>query len=107
VAVEDATPYEVCRVAGRVRRVWIDPVNRTIEATVDDGTGSVNALWAMHAEPHLEILPGGGLILEGVLRIDRAGRLSMIEPVFEVVRDPESLPHLPVDRDRQERVPTR
>jgi hypothetical protein len=81
-------------------------VNRTIEATVDDGTGSVNALWAMPAEPRLEILPGGGLILEGVLRIDRAGRLSMIEPAFEVVSDPESLPHIPVDRVQQERVPT-
>ena len=98
MSLENAAPYEMCRVAGIVRRVWIDPLQRTIEATIVDGTGSATARWAMQARPHFEILPGAGLILEGVLRMDRAGRLFILEPAFEVVRDPESLPQFPTER---------
>jgi hypothetical protein len=89
VALEMVVPGQRCRVAGVVRRLWIDPVGHTVEATISDGTGSLRASWAM-PEPHrVEICPGSGLILEGVAGMDRAAGLSMEEPAFQVVCDPE------------------
>jgi hypothetical protein len=82
-------PGRRCRVAGVVRRLWIDPLGDTIEATICDGTGSLRATWAMPEPPRVDIRPGSGLILEGEARMDRAARLSMVEPAFEVVSDPE------------------
>jgi hypothetical protein len=97
VSMEKAVLYESCRVAGVVRRVWIDPLQRTIEATIVDDTGSATARWAMKSQPRLEILPGAGLVLDGVLRMDHDGGRFMTEPAFEVVRDLESLPRFAVE----------
>jgi hypothetical protein len=89
VALEMIVPGQRCRVAGVVRRLWIDPLGHTIEATICDGTGSLRASWAMPEPPRVDIRPGSGLILEGEARIDRAARLSMVEPAFEVASEPE------------------
>jgi hypothetical protein len=89
VALEAAVPGHRCRVAGVVRRLWIDPVGHTVEATISDGTGSLRASWAMQEPPRVEICPGSGLILEGVAGIERGAGLSMEEPAFQVVCDPE------------------
>jgi hypothetical protein len=89
VALEMVAPGQRCRVAGVVRHLWIDPLARTIEATIFDGTDSLQASWAMPEPPRVDICPGSGLTLEGVARMDRPARLSMVEPAFEVVCDRE------------------
>jgi hypothetical protein len=80
-----------------VRRLWLDPVGHTIEATISDGTGTLRASWTLTEPPRVDIRPGAGLVVDGEARIDRTAGLSMVEPVFEVVCDPE--PNLPFLRD--------
>jgi hypothetical protein len=82
--------YRTCRVAGVVSRLLIDPRAGVIEVTVTDGSTSLGARWAItRPVPQLRAVPGSGLILEGMARLDERGELLMVEPAFEIVAGPE------------------
>jgi hypothetical protein len=72
-----------------VTRLRIDPRAGAIEATISDGKASLGARWPIERPvEQLRAVPGVGLILEGMARIDPGGELLMVEPVFEIVPGP-------------------
>jgi RecG-like helicase len=88
-SVEGATPIaaveprSVARVAGVVENVRVRPREGVpaFEATVDDGTGTVVAVWlGRRAIPGLSL--GSRLILEGRVG-GGSGRMQMMNPSFE------------------------
>ena len=65
--IVDLEAYEACRVVGVVERLKIVPLRGSIEATITDGTGRVVARWSIQRPtPQLGVLPGRGVLLEGV-----------------------------------------
>jgi hypothetical protein len=81
--------YRPCRVAGVVTSLRIHPRAGVVQATISDGKASLGAEWPI--EPpvkQLRAVPGAGLILEGLARLNRDGRLLMVEPAFEIVAGP-------------------
>jgi hypothetical protein len=76
-------------VAGVVRRLRIDPRQGVIRATITDGVNSLDAEWPIcRPAAQLRAAPGTGLLLEGVARVDKSGRLLMVEPSFEILLGP-------------------
>jgi hypothetical protein len=82
--------FRPCRVAGVVSRLRLDPEARRIETKISDGTSTLVARWIIHF-PILQLrgIPGVGLVLEGVPRMDEDGNLFMVEPEFEIVPGPD------------------
>lgn len=89
-SVDDATPIEQApsrqrvQIAGVVRRITVWPREGTepeyMEVLLDDGTGQVAASWTgRRSIPGLSL--GTRLLVEGVLRDDRAQR-TMDNPKF-------------------------
>jgi hypothetical protein len=88
--LDRVVPYRPVRVAGVVQQLRVDPREGVVEVTVTDGAGDLVARWPIRgAASTLRAVPGRGLILEGIARIDRRGRLMMIEPACEIVSGPE------------------
>jgi hypothetical protein len=86
----DLQPYELCRIAGVVERLRLDPGGGLIEATVSDGTGEVTARWSIRRPtPELAVSPGRAVVLEGIAVVGRDGELILSEPTFEIVHFPE------------------
>ena len=80
-------PYELCVVAGIVRRLRIDPIAGVIEICVADRNGWVAAFWDItRPTPQLALAPGTDVVLEGMTVVDAAGRVSLREPTFQVFR---------------------
>ncbi len=88
VWVIDLEAYERSRVVGVVERLTVDPLRGSIEATVTDGTSWVVARWSIRRPtPQLGVLPGRGVLLEGVpIPGDRG--LVMVDPSFELIELP-------------------
>jgi hypothetical protein len=83
----DLEPYELCRIAGVVKRLRVDPVNGVVAAVITDGTGEVVAQWAIRRPtPELLVAPGTGVILEGVAALGPGQELILREPRYETVR---------------------
>jgi hypothetical protein len=80
----DLEPYEPCRVAGVIDRLFIDPRGGVIEASVSDGTGTVIAQWALRRPtPELALTPGRGVVLDGVAAVGTDGEFVIREATFE------------------------
>jgi hypothetical protein len=83
--ITDLEAYETCRVVGVVKRLTIDTVQGSIEATVTDGTGWVVARWSTRRPtPQLGVVPGRGVLLEGVPIAGEDG-LVLVDPRFHIV----------------------
>jgi hypothetical protein len=83
--ITDLEAYETCRVVGVVKKLTIDPLRGSIEATVTDGTGWVVARWSTRRPaPQLGVVPGRGVLLEGVPIAAEDG-LVLIDPRFHIV----------------------
>ena len=81
----DLQPYEYYRVAGVIRKLRIDPEDGAIEAVVTDGTADVSARWQVHRPtPQLVVVPGRGVVLEGLTIVAPDGSVAFDEPRFEV-----------------------
>lgn len=88
--LDKVEPYRICRVAGVVQRLRIDPSAGTVETTVTDGNSQLRARWVLRHQPlQLRAAPGSGLVLEGVARPDLTGEVLFEEPSFEIVPGPE------------------
>ena len=84
----DLKPYVVCRVAGVIERVRIDPLNGWLQATLTDGTGEVVARWSIRRPtPELAAAPGRGVALGGIAFIDDGGGLVLSEPTLRFPQD--------------------
>lgn len=83
----DLSAYEVCRVAGVVQRLRLDPVNGLVEVTLADGTAAISARWTIRRPtPQLALAPGRGVVLTGVTSVGPKGDVVLTEPNFVVVR---------------------
>ena len=83
--ITDLGAYETCRVVGVVKKLTIDPLRGSIEATVTDGTGWVVARWSTRRPaPQLGVVPGRGVLLEGVPIAAEDG-LVLVDPRFHIV----------------------
>lgn len=76
--------YASCEVVGVVRRLRVDPVNRTIEATISDGTGSLVAQLGIDRMQEVTGSLGRSVALRGVARLDRDGHATMLEPLIDL-----------------------
>lgn len=82
----DLSAYEVCRVAGVVQRLRLDPVNGVVEVTLADGTATISARWTIRRPtPQLALAPGRGAVLTGVTSVGPEGDVVLSEPDFVVV----------------------
>jgi len=82
--IRDVEERAVVRFAGLVSRIKVRPRDgvAAFEATVQDGTGEVRAVWlGRRSVPGLNL--GARLILEGRLGRDAKGRLQLVNPVYE------------------------
>jgi hypothetical protein len=83
-------PYEACRVAGIVERLFIDPQRSLIEVSLSDGTGTAVAQWEIRRPtPELVLTPGTAVVLDGVAVIGAHGEFVIREPAFETDSFPE------------------
>ena len=85
-AIGDTPLRQHVRVAGVVRRITVWPREGAepeyLEALLTDGTGEMTASWTgRRSIPGLSL--GTKLILEGLLRRDPRGALTMDNPKFE------------------------
>ncbi len=94
-AVDHMTPMaEVrakrrCSFAGWIERVRVDPRDGSIEATIDDGTGTLKVRWATgRTVSELHVAPGLGFIGTGVPVLTHEGRLVVNNPRFQVLSGP-------------------
>jgi hypothetical protein len=82
--IRDAEDRAVVRIAGLVSRIKVRPRDgvAAFEATVQDGTGELRAVWlGRRSVPGLML--GSRLIVEGRLGRDAKGRLQLVNPVYE------------------------
>jgi hypothetical protein len=85
----DLEPYEVCRGAGLIERIRLDPQSGVFEAWVTDGTASVVAQWSIDRPMGPEsIAPGRAVVLEGVAAVGPDGGLVLRDPAFETAPFP-------------------
>lgn len=83
----DLSAYEVCRVAGVVQKLLLDPLNGWVEVTLADGTAAISARWTIRRPtPQLALAPGSGAVLTGATSIGPEGDVVFSEPDFVVVR---------------------
>jgi hypothetical protein len=83
-------PYEACRVAGIVERLFIDPERGLIEVCLSDGTGTAVAQWEIRRPtPELALTPGTAVVLDGVAVIGAHGEFVIREPAFETDSFPD------------------
>lgn len=81
----DLEPYEVCRVAGVIERLSLDPIGGHVDVSVTDGTDRVIARWAIRRPtPQLACVPERLVVIDGV-PIAGDDCLMIIEPGFELV----------------------
>lgn len=82
-------PRDRARVAGVIQNIRIDPrEGSSIEATIIDGTGQMVAKWlGRDRMPGIGL--GMGLIMEGTLGVGTDGELTMLNPEYDLVTDPE------------------
>lgn len=83
--LDEVEPYELHRVVGVVTRLRIDPINRMIETTISDGTGSLVAHLGVERIQEVIGALGSWIALEGVTRIGSRGEVMILEPRVEVV----------------------
>lgn len=89
--MRDAEERQVVRVAGIVNRIKVRPRDgvAAFEATLQDGTGEVRAVWLGRRNvPGLTL--GARLIVEGRLGRDQKGRLQLMNPVYEFEAAPSA-----------------
>jgi RecG-like helicase len=82
--MRDVEEREVVRVGGLVSRIKVRPRDgvAAFEATLQDGTGEIRAVWlGRRSVPGLVL--GTRVILEGRLGRDSKGRLQLVNPVYE------------------------
>ncbi len=88
-AITDCECRERARVAGVVQNVRIDPRGGgSIEATIIDGTGRINARW-LGRQTLAGIRLGTGVIMEGTAGQAKDGSLLILNPDYELVPGPE------------------
>ena len=82
----DLEPDEKCRVVGVVKKLRVDPHERNIEVTIDDGTGQVVARWSIQRESlALALAPGTAVVLDGIAAVGHDGRLTLLEPGVQTI----------------------
>ena len=85
----DLEPYEVCRGAGLIERIRLDPQTGVLEAWVTDGTASVVAQWSLDRSMGPEsIAAGRAVVLEGAAAVGPDGGLVLRNPAFEKAPSP-------------------
>ena len=68
-----------------VRKLRIDPVEGAIAAVITDGTADASAIWQIHrTTPQLAVVPGRGVVLEGLTIVGPDGSVALDAPRFEV-----------------------
>lgn len=87
--IAELKPRERARVAGVIQNIRIDPREGTsIEATIIDGTGQMVAKWlGRDRMPGIGL--GMGLVMEGMLGVGTDNELTMLNPEYDLVADPE------------------
>jgi hypothetical protein len=88
--IKDVVPRKLCRVAGVIKNIRIDPREgrRFVEATLIDGTGRIVAKWL--GRPAMSgITLGMGLIIEGIPGESDSGALVVLNPEYQLVPGPE------------------
>lgn len=88
-AIAHVEPGRRCTVAGVVQRTRIDPVSRTIESLVTDGTGRIRVSLSL-ARPISEDapLPGRAVLLSGLAVATRDGGLVIEDPCRKRIAGP-------------------
>jgi hypothetical protein len=85
----DLEPHELCRVAGLIERIRLDPRTGVFEAWITDGTASVVAQWSIDGPMGPESIgPGRAVVLEGVAAVGPDGGLVLRDPAFETAPFP-------------------
>ena len=86
----DVSPRQRARVAGVVTKLRIDPpsAGHTLEATISDGTGRLKLRW-LGRETIAGLVPGKGVVAEGVVADFGERELLMLDPAYELVPSPE------------------
>lgn len=83
-------PTWPCSFAGVVQGVRIDPRDRSVEASINDGTGCITTRWTDRSSfSGLHVAPGVGFIATGLPTLGEDGQLVVIEPSYEVVPGPQ------------------
>jgi hypothetical protein len=86
----DLEPYELCRVAGLIERIRLDPRTGVFEAWVTDGTASVVGQWSMDRPIGRELIaPGRAVVLDGAAAVGPDRGLVLRNPAFETTPFPE------------------
>lgn len=84
--IDRIEPTWPCSFAGVVQKVRIDPRDRSIEASIHDGTGCITTRWRERSSfSGLHVAPGVGLMVTGLPALGADGQLVVIEPSYEVV----------------------
>ena len=79
-------PTWPCSFAGVVQKVRVDPLDRSVEASVHDGTGCITARWTERSSfSDLHVTPGVGFLATGLPILGEGGQLLVLEPSYEVV----------------------
>jgi hypothetical protein len=85
-----AEPGRRCYIAGVVERMRIDPVGKTIQAVVMDGTGRMAVKGAIRRplSAHF-VVPGRAVFLSGLAVVTADGGLMLQDPLWREIRGPE------------------
>ena len=84
--IDRIDPTWPCSFAGVVQKVRVDPLERSVEASIHDGTGCLTARWsARRFLSDLHVTPGVGLLATGLPILGEGAQLLVIEPSYEVV----------------------
>lgn len=87
--LSEIEPYEAFRGVARLRRLRLDPVERTLTATVTDKADSLVAVWDLRPGVlWLARALGRLVLLEGMVSLDGAGEVKLVEPYFDVLPEP-------------------
>lgn len=84
--IAELRPRRGATVAGVVHKIRLLP-GRSLEATVDDGSGRLTAEWVGRSRlAGIEL--GSGLLLSGTVAVDNDGRRRMRNPDYQSVAEP-------------------
>lgn len=87
--IRDVEERQAVRIAGTVSRIKVRPRDglAAFEATIQDGTGEVQAVWlGRRSVPGLNL--GARVIVDGRLGRDAKGRFQLVNPVYEFEAGP-------------------
>ena len=86
----DVFPRQRARVAGVVTKLRIDPRpgHHTLQATITDGTGRLSLKW-LGRETIGDLVPGTGVVAEGIVADFGESEQVIIDPAFDFVSGPE------------------